>query len=86
MQLGNCYLMSNHLDEAERYLKIAESITPALLSPKFYLLRYYIQVSNPHKAKAMANSILETPCIVNNKKAYYIKEYARKFLTSTSAR
>jgi len=82
LQLGYCYEKSAHSLKAEHYYKLASSITPGLLLPKFYLLNLYI-ASNEHiKAAAIAKQLISMPVKVQNTNTDHIIKTAYDYLYS----
>lgn len=70
----------NLKDSALHDYDIAIKMQPHKLTHKLLLLQFYQSFQDSTNSKLIANKILNTPVKIKTKKAFFIKEYAKKYL------
>jgi O-antigen ligase len=70
----------NLKDSALHDYNIAIKMQPHKLTHKLLLLQFYQSMQDSTNSKIIANEILNTPIKIKTKKAFFIKEYAKKIL------
>ena len=78
---GFCFQQLKMYDSSEHYYTITENMQPYKISPKFMLLKLYLQKGDSTMIKAKAIEIKNMNVKIRNRKAQEIKKYADSVLT-----
>lgn len=78
---GFCFQQLKIYDSSKHYYTITENMQPNKISPKFMLLKLYLQKGDSTMIKAKATEIKNMNVKIRNRKAQEIKKYADSVLT-----